>query len=1754
MPNGFLDELKKWETETTFWVSEEEKARAELVRLQAEPPHIVERIGAWIGKVAEIPFAVPYRMIRAAIGKPVPPEPEIRGREFVAQQEVWKNTINQANRANFFTTLYQTAPMGISTGRVTSFEDFMTQLPGGISEGTLSDTDVAQAKDIIDRMVTSKTPETPEWLGITPEKAEVIEEFLTAPMPTRPRFKGVHLTTVEEMVKWLKREVPTPELPTGMTAEELLASATVMGLTEEQLTTAMDYDEMMEVVGQAWGEQQKLIDDVKAGALEYEMPKLTGWEKAKFVALQPFQTLADVIMPYLKYFNYPVAGSVVATVQQLMPGLQEYEKLYDEARTTENWYMAHSKAWEEWDANWGAKLAIEIAADPLTYVGIGIYTKITKPLGRLGRAVASAEKGFNYAADIPFQWVKTKWANIPRATSQVMRAEQERFTATIHAATAGYVKRFKGGAKTVLQFTKDDYMDTIKFSLDHYAKHPELALKGTDDYFAEFGKYLTDIAPVTPDNIASWTKTLDGKLLFSEITGRTIDDVNNLIYDLVVKKGSLEENASKLFGIVMAEKTAPRLKRATLLLARHTNQFAKRVETLGALEKPAEILRALSVQQRKIIDAQVRSQFYNSRMEHGIVAGMMNHVTQMESTWWRNRLDRWFVRPMAEAYLGFPSYPAWNAFEDMFRSVIEGVLPRQMSLEHFQLVIAGINVREARLITGGASDVMGMLGGMPGRAGTVSFLPGKVPEVIKVRVPLAGKHVAGAEITEWLGRNWVELSNVWGNAFRRNFMVKKYLQYLAIRGRDVAGKDVTKIFDDLINRAGRVPKVRTMKSDALRNEAFARVQTSDRKVVLEMKESINNTTLMMQEQRKILYQADELTPQAKTLGEQMIATGEAIDNPTAFAKALADQSIADIKVYPIQIADNFEYMADHIAAETLATPDDLMQAYQHLVIMQDTAGAIPHRLMSKTHAEADALMAQGKYGRVIDQLWRRDRTELVDIMDRIGVANQKVRQKILDSIPDVKLATDQDYALRQLLEHANVRDTLKASAREMDSSLLDDFWAMPKTERTKGAYETLRAERSGLWDAYRKSDAEYFGNEFIMRTNLSELYSKLPRRPPLSVDASARDLVPNDIARVLDCNVDSVSTAITENVVLHDRYHFTQLIKKIADSKPAAFKGFTEDKIHSVYDIILDNMRITPDVDIQIQKALMQIKGLEHEMMTLKQLKGMSKLEEKEFFKWVDNIAGGMDEMMYEPALVKALPKVEIESGLIIDPKEPGEKMIKVNKAGEEASGLVYNDSGKVIRMDNLWTNEGFKRQGYATKAILELIDVADSQGKVLGSGALTEQGLALLKGAEKQGFIKLNPPVKGGGDFTIVKVVKPPAKVLKPEFQDWDTVRQGAWDEAIKDYYKAFTDYSHENVIDHAMRHIFPYWGKDIEFTPNHRWLIINSWSDKAKIKRGYELKEVSDLIPRALPHNFPNDSILSPRDAAILGWLVTDGYVQRSNGRKPNIVIYQSIHKYLSEIEDLLWTEGYPRTEGATDWVVKAKQIDSDRILAICPDKEQLPEIIPKLSQEAAEAMWDAMFKAEGSDWNGNKCFIQNPGKVMDAFQMLSILLGKAITVGPRAKDNPDGIGRVNILNNHKPYHAKQARRMFTKHYKGKVWCPVTPSGTWFMNCNGSIMPTGNTYESQRWFFLPRTFVRRPGVLAAWGKYSEYSEHGYVPIPGTDIQVNLARGSIFGLTFGLTRRDYPRCPFHVSNSCHASLLRRRATTQPRRGYASHV
>lgn len=268
--------------------------------------------------------------------------------------------------------------------------------------------------------------------------------------------------------------------------------------------------------------------------------------------------------------------------------------------------------------------------------------------------------------------------------------------------------------------------------------------------------------------------------------------------------------------------------------------------------------------------------------------------------------------------------------------------------------------------------------------------------------------------------------------------------------------------------------------------------------------------------------------------------------------------------------------------------------------------------------------------------------------------------------------------------------------------------------------------------------------------------------------------------------------------------------------------------------------------------------------------------------------------------------------------------------------------------------------------------------------------------------------------------------------------------------------------------------------YTDGHRWPVETRLNGKRRNEIVTELNTQHHLV--AAGNGISNtESALSPSDAAILGWIVTDGtsrwdeYTTLTTGEHREYFyanIAQSPKKFLAKIVALLGVVPTQRPNKKSGVVQITVPLAARRRLvgAGFRKKDDLPRIVGKLSRDAAEAMWQAMVDAEASTSEAGKTitFAQNPGPVLEAFTMLCAMTGRRCRVAEhRSRCQTAIVGSRRFFS-----VAKMGSD--TVPFRGTVWCPTTPSGTWLMRRNGAIVWTGNS-DVGNWIHALRS---APGI----------------------------------------------------------------------------
>lgn len=274
---------------------------------------------------------------------------------------------------------------------------------------------------------------------------------------------------------------------------------------------------------------------------------------------------------------------------------------------------------------------------------------------------------------------------------------------------------------------------------------------------------------------------------------------------------------------------------------------------------------------------------------------------------------------------------------------------------------------------------------------------------------------------------------------------------------------------------------------------------------------------------------------------------------------------------------------------------------------------------------------------------------------------------------------------------------------------------------------------------------------------------------------------------------------------------------------------------------------------------------------------------------------------------------------------------------------------------------------------------------------------------------------------------------------------------------------------------------------TPDHRWLLDRRVVvDGVRTYVGAKPRPLNELvgddrIRLAVPAE-GGDSPVTADEAAIIGWVLTDGHLlytpptgaarQGSDAQFCFIkaLIGQSKPEGVAELRRLL--RDVPHTERRTcnarytsgEHIVFALSADYTRKLwsraRLAADKhgQDYTEFVCGLSKRARTAFVEAAMAGDGhTSASGQRTFAQNEGPILDAFQLALHLQG----VGARRID-PRVISRSSAQHGGvrwaRPYVKRDGTRVVAAG-AADVWCVETDCGTWTMRQLGNISLTGNT-----------------------------------------------------------------------------------------------
>ena len=258
---------------------------------------------------------------------------------------------------------------------------------------------------------------------------------------------------------------------------------------------------------------------------------------------------------------------------------------------------------------------------------------------------------------------------------------------------------------------------------------------------------------------------------------------------------------------------------------------------------------------------------------------------------------------------------------------------------------------------------------------------------------------------------------------------------------------------------------------------------------------------------------------------------------------------------------------------------------------------------------------------------------------------------------------------------------------------------------------------------------------------------------------------------------------------------------------------------------------------------------------------------------------------------------------------------------------------------------------------------------------------------------------------------------------------------------------------------------------TSNHKWIGISEKLVGFAEAKGFPRRTSLLLQPRSEMPTVEK-SILTPNEAALFGWYLTDGFKtgKKHYGLGINLIKFRSRQILEELLLNIPHTKSIYNRPNYGHHKVHAYHISSKIFDEIyCKAKLYNPaELILLLSTKARKAMFAAMLEADGSMRTGAKRYDRFGAlesfekKTKEYFEVLSLSLGQPFTFRKTPAQHRKDFNRRAFIN----YQLIANIPLYAdKNHDWKpleemdVWCPQTECGTWVMRQGNHVVVTGNS-----------------------------------------------------------------------------------------------
>lgn len=255
----------------------------------------------------------------------------------------------------------------------------------------------------------------------------------------------------------------------------------------------------------------------------------------------------------------------------------------------------------------------------------------------------------------------------------------------------------------------------------------------------------------------------------------------------------------------------------------------------------------------------------------------------------------------------------------------------------------------------------------------------------------------------------------------------------------------------------------------------------------------------------------------------------------------------------------------------------------------------------------------------------------------------------------------------------------------------------------------------------------------------------------------------------------------------------------------------------------------------------------------------------------------------------------------------------------------------------------------------------------------------------------------------------------------------------------------------------VYDWQGKNFSatMTPDHRWMT-KDYAGRNQMRRAEDLHSLSGaqlVLAGGEAANFPEIAKYDDAFVELVGWAVTEGWNDSGAvGIGQSTVHNPDFCTSIDGIAEFYREQGfrvtsYDRADGMRNWYfpVEIGRMVWEKTHA---NKGINPDFLVELTEAQAQLLYDTLLDADGDTRRigGRERFYQSTWELMNSFQMLAMMLGKRSIAKMNVRESGKFgklDGTVGVHQSHVAWtgHMDKTER----HYKGRVWCPTTSTGTW-------------------------------------------------------------------------------------------------------------